>query len=617
MAACPNRTTLAPPKGYSITEFGENIKITPELITELLEQCEEERNPWIERAEKGWRLMYVQEPAEGEIGSGTLKYSTKENRIHAKLLDWRSILLKNKPTFRVQATKPQDIDLSDSVTAVSYKRWKDNNAHFALSNSQLEVGYAGIAFLRLNLIEVKQDVYVEEVINVPRIDFWHDTRVLDIGKSWCCYRTWNSVENLRKYFGKRGIDIVAESAEGTPAVEYEEPRPFSPAFTTSATTDQKPPKSWGDELIPLLEFWAPPPMTGENDWNILYMIQDTNKILYESENIWRSVVREAVPERRELNPTTGENVVAPAEPEISVGHGQPPFVVHRCYFKPTEKGYLGFYDVEGIAEHLETVQYDLTETRRALMLMARRAAEPPSIEEETSLVNDTLSLEPRARNVYRQTKQPPVFIDEGLQSAIPANAYAINKEVMNELSGIREFMTGEQPQGTSGTPTGTIMFAQEAAYIRMPDIVQQLDKAILSLAKLMLGNMQQFIKEGEFVDVAIGGQPHWVEWSQAHIETDFNIEVVSGMTTILKDISRQQSSSNIFTQVGVAVQSQSIGMLKACKQWILSLDEPTAYGYLPVIDEEIDMLEQATQTQAQMAGQGLMPPEMMTTQEGV
>ena len=578
------------------------MKITAELITEYLDLCEKERNPWIDKAEKGWRLVYEQEPIKGEVGSGTLNYRTKENRIHAKLLDWRSVLLKNNPTFRVQATKPQDVDLSDSITAVAYKRWKNIGAHFALSNSQLETGYAGLAVLRYNRKEIKEGVSKEQIVNVPRIDFWHDPQVLNIGDSWCCYRAWYSQEHLKRWFAKRKIDLVIKTPS-TP-VTYEEPRGLSPAFTSSANFKSSPPVAWGRDLFPLLEFWAPPWLTGEDDWKVFFMLQDTDKIITEMENPCKDVIAEAVPERRELDETTGENIIIPAQPERTVGHGSPPFIIHRCYFKPTEKGYLGFYNVEGIAEHLETVQYDLTETSRAMMLMARRAAEPPSIEEEASLVNDVLSLEPGARNVYRQTKSPPVFIDEGLQSAIAGNAYGFKKDAMNEISGIREFMTGEQPRGTSGTPTGTIMFAQEAAFIRMPDIVQQLDKAILDLGKLILGNLQQYSQPGEFIDVTIGGQPHWVEWTEKHIETEFNLEVVSGMTTILKDIARQQSSTNILTQVSLAVQSQSVAMLKACKQWLLSLDEPAAYGYIPVVQEEIAILEQATQMQAQMtAGQ--------------
>ena len=578
------------------------MKITPEYITEQLELCEKERNPWIEHAEKGWRLVYEQEPNVSEIGSGTLKYDTKENRIHAKLLDWRSVLLKNKPTFRVQATKPQDIDLSDSVTAVAYKRWKVIDAHVALSNSQLETGYAGLAILRYNRMEVQKDKYVEKVVNVPRIDFWHDPQGLEIGSSWCCYRTWNSLENLQRWFSKRKVDIVISSSDtkSTPVV-YEELRDLTPAFTDKE--EESPPTSWGAALYPLLEFWAPPWITEEEDWKVYYMIQDTDKILYEMDNIYREVKKETTPERRELN-EAGENIVIPAEPEISVGHGKPPFVVHRCYWKPSEKGYLGFYSVEGLAEHLETIQYDLTEASRALMIMTRRAAEPPSMEEETSLVNDMLNLEPGARNVYRRNQQPPVFIDEGLQSAIPASTYALKDNALDEVSGVRKFMTGEQPKGTSGTPTGTIMFAQEAAFIRMPDIVQQLDKVILSLGRLILGNMQQFSQPGEFIDVTMGGQPHWVEWSESHIETEFNLEVVSGATTILRDITRQQNSTNILTQVSLAIQSQSVAMLKVCKQWLLSLDEPVGYGYIPILDEEIQILEQATQMQTQMtAGQ--------------
>ncbi len=564
------------------------MKITSSKINELLSKCEKDRNDWIEAAEHNWLLVYDQNRVKppSEVSSGTPYYDNEENYIRAKLLDWRSVLLKNKPTFRVQATKPTDIDLSDDVSSVAFKRWKDVGAHDAFSRSQFEVGYAGLTILRLNRLEVKPGFFKEQVVNVPRVDFWHDTRVLHIGEGWCCYRTWHTLDYLKDYFGKRKIPLMTESEVNG---EENTLKLLSPphAKTETDIDEDAPPSSWGDDLYALYEFWAHPSMTNDGKWKVYQMVNNT--IVEKSDN----------PFETEYNVMLEDG----SNETRRIGHGGPPFVVHRCYFKSDQKGYTGFYDVEGIAESLETVQWDLTEAARSLMIITRRAAQPPTIEEIGSTPEESTVREwgPGEIISHLPDKPPPIPLEAGLNSTIPTFTKQNKTETMSDISGIRQDMTGWD-KGTSHTPMGTVAFAQEASFIRMYDIVQTLDDAIIRLGKLILGNMQQFTDPGEWIDVNIGGEASHVEWTQAHVDTEFNLEVVSGMTTILRDIGRQEIATQLYQTVSIALASQQIPVLKAAKQWLIMLDEPAGYGYLPIIDEQIQQLQG-------MAEQGVLPPE--------
>jgi len=568
------------------------MKITSSIINKLLSECEKDRNDWIESAEHNWRLVYDQKRVKppSEVSSGTPYYDNEENYIRAKLLDWRSMLLKNKPTFRVQATKPTDIDLSDDVSSVAFKRWKESGAHGAISRSQLEVGYAGLAVIRHTRNEIAPGVFKEKFINVPRVDFWHDTRYLHIGESWCCYRAWHTLDYLKDYFGKRKIPIVTESEING---EQNTLHLLSPpnAKTETDIDEDAPPSSWGDDLYALYEFWAHPSMTDDGKWEVYQMVN--NKIVEKSENPFE----------------TEYNVMAEdgTNETRRIGHGGPPFVVHRCYFKSDQKGYTGFYDVEGIASSLETVQWDLTEAARSLMIITRRAALPPILKEIGSTPEESIveGYEPGEIIWYKDGSQPPEPVEAGLNSTIPTFTKQNKTETMSELSGVRPFMTGQEPRGTSHTPAGTVVFAQEASFIRMHDVVETLDDAIIRLGKLILGNMQQFTDPGEWIDVNIGGEASHVEWTQAHVDTEFNLEVVSGMTTILRDIGRQEIATQLYHTVSIALASQQIPVLKAAKQWLVMLDEPAGYGYLPIIDEQIQQLQG-------MAEQGVVPPTAIT-----
>lgn len=568
-------------------------KLTVDKIHDLLKECDKIREPFLTRAKRYWRLVYEPKRIEPttQMPISSNHPDVQENHIRAKLLDMRSILLKNNPTFRVQATKPTDIDLSDEVTKFSYKKWKETNAMTALSNSQFEASITGLSVMRYNEINGK-----EKFINVPLINFWHDPSAQEIGEGWLCYKTWHTAEKLKRFFSSRKVSSAVGSDDLAPSTEKKDV--LGPTGYEGAG-GLEPPEGWGKDMCALYEFWMPTSLNGEkeqeggeaertvNNWEVYYIVE--NKIIDIRTN----------PFTRVLNVMQEDGSVE----ERRVGHGMPPFVVQRCYWKKNQDGYLGFYNVEGIVEHLEGIQWSINEAARSLMIMTRRAAMPPYTEEENSLSEPGMRLEWRPGEVisYKSGKSPPVPLAQGLESIQPQYLHQHSVDMMGEISGIRKFMTGEMPKGTSHTPQGTIMFSQEASFIRMPDIVRELDKAIISMGKLILGNLQQFETPGTWKDISLAGEQVWMEWTEKHITTEFNLEVVSGMTTILRDIDRQQNATNIYQSVMRVLATPTVPLLKATKQWLLMLDEPSGYGYLALIDEEMERLQQLEELAAMQA----------------
>ena len=104
---------------------------------------------------------------------------------------------------------------------------------------------------------------------------------------------------------------------------------------------------------------------------------------------------------------------------------------------------------------------------------------------------------------------------------------------------------------------GTIAGLQEASFTRMWTIVSALDRCITGVAKRILGLMQEFYQPGRFSSTSVSGDQWYGEWQTKHIETEFRIEIVSGMSTPLRDMDRVQTATQIYQAIGPILQAGS------------------------------------------------------------
>lgn len=507
-----------------------------------------------------------------------------ENMIQSMLLDAVSLLLKNYPMFRVKPFKPSDFDLSDEMNKHVLSAWEQADTQRLLQLSQLNALIAGLSVLE---IRPEKDVTgaVKFIIElVPHEDIWFNPKEIVYDKCWVVRRTWHTRRDLELNWGEEEV----EDALG-----------YAPSMQWQIDESEEHVPTWWDEvdeLYPLYSIWVTP---NEYDPDI----QEEEEILgapygrkYEILN--RKVLRDVA------NPYAMPFMSETTEQELWIGHKTHPFIVHECNRNIDSSGYCGFYDVSGIVNAMESSQWELNELTRILMQLGRRVAQPPIVAPEGSLTEPTSNITYTAGKVIQYdpqvSPQPPTPVPMPADASFIQYLHGQRKGALREISGIRDFMTGggQQP-GTSHTPTGTIASVQEASFTRMWTIVSALDRAIQQIGYRMLGIMQQFYELGTYNSVSVNGDQWYGEWQSKHIENEFKVEVVSGMSTPLRDMDRVQTATQIFQAVSPIIQMgpvpQNVPMLRLIKAYLNTINEPAAWEYLNLVNTMLEQAEQAEQ----------------------
>ena len=529
-----------------------------------------------------------------------------DNMIQPMLLDAVSLLLKNYPMFRIKPTKASDFDLTDEINKHINAAWASSEAQRMLSISQLTALMLGLSILEVTpswntMGEVSIDISV-----VPLSDVWVDPKQIDIDKSWVVRRTWHTERELEIDWGKKEIDK---------ALNYYPAH----ALQNASAEEEVFPDWWShvDDQIPLFTVWLRPE---DLDPDIF-----TNQEIIDSpygrkiEIINQKIVRN-VP-----NPFAIAAAGADGEPTW-VGHKTHPFVTHECNRIIDEYGYSGFYDVRGLVTSMESSQWELNELSRILMQIGRRSAQPVVIAPEGSLTDPTSNITYTAGKVIQFdpsiSPSPPTAVPLPTDAGYLQYLHSQRKSTLREQSGIREFMTGGgQAPGTSHTPAGTIASVQETSFTRMWTIVAALDRAIQGVAKRMLGLMQEFYDVGKFVATSEKGDQWFGEWQESHVENEFNVEVISGMSTPLRDIDRVNTATQVYQAIAPVVQlgsmPQNMSSLMLVKAYLQTINEPAAFEYLNLVNTMLEELERQERAQQQaQEQQALMQQQQQMQQQG-
>lgn len=119
--------------------------------------------------------------------------------------------------------------------------------------------------------------------------------------------------------------------------------------------------------------------------------------------------------------------------------------------------------------------------------------------------------------------------------------------------------------------------------------------------------MQQLYKPGRYSAVNMNGSLVHAEWNERDISTEFRTEVVSAMTTPLRDMDKQNMATNIYGLVAAALANPGLPTLQNLKLYLRALNEPIAYEWVQLVDEMLEELRQQQQMQQQ-----LPPPQIGT-----
>lgn len=229
-------------------------------------------------------------------------------------------------------------------------------------------------------------------------------------------------------------------------------------------------------------------------------------------------------------------LVNPAPMPYAFGH---PFVMLRNYDIPEY-----FYPM-GELEAIEPLQYELNATRTQMMNHRKRFSRKWLYKETAFDGPGRDALESDEDNVM-----VPVISDEPLGAVVqampaivnPPDMYNITNQIMSDMdrvSGVAEFMRGGASE-INRTATEAAMM-QDAMNARTSDKLAEVERAIASAAKRLIGLAQQFLT-GEHVARVVGSMamPIWVNFDRDYIIGEFDFEVEAGSTQPVNESFRRQ-----------------------------------------------------------------------------
>ena len=590
--------------------MADNEKII-DLFKDLMDSSDDPRSDFLKDSEHAHFLFNndldrwvpgTEDPIEANDGHPP----SNDNMIQPLVLDAVSLLLKNYPMFRIKPSKPSDYDLSDEINKHVLAAWLDGGAQRTLQLSQLTALICGMSVLEVSPEWNSMGEISLKIELVPNSDIWFDPKEIELDKSWVIRRTWHTERELELDWGEKEISNVLGDSSVT-------------NYMRSVGKDDSLPDWWEaiDDSHPLYTLWLPhsmydPDMLGSGDINEAPF---GRKIEILNGEILRDVPNPyAMPV---IDQETGE-------PGF-VGHKTHPYVLHECNRVVDEYGFSGVYDVKGLVIGMEASQWELNELSRILMQIGRRVAQPPMLVPEGSLTDPTQNISYTAGKVIQWdpavSPTPPTAVPLPADVSYAQYLHQQRRASLRERSGIREMMTGggNQP-GTSHTPMGTIAGLQEASFTRMWTIVSALDRCITGVAKRILGLMQEFYQPGRFSSTSVSGDQWYGEWQTKHIETEFRIEIVSGMSTPLRDMDRVQTATQIYQAIGPILQAgsnpQALPQLQLAKAYLATINEPAAFEFMALVENYINQAEEEIRQREMMQQQQQMMQQQQQMQGG-
>jgi len=553
-------------------------------------QCDRGRIGYLENAEQA-QFLYdtVMErwvPGTSNIISGRDSLNPSAPSSAAPMVkgivrDATHILLKHDPAVRVRPYDVNDSGLAADVTTHLYEAWRNRSTQ-ALKKIRLSQQGCLISGVEVLAVQPWLDALGElhhQIEVVPRVDMWFDPVFSDIDHRVVIRRYWFPESQLGREFGDDALEIALTSR-----ANYAQPSRHNifdaNQYDFGGIDDTAPPDYWhptDEGLFPVYEIWIP--------HRYLNPDQFTDREITDSPYGRRITV---------LNHEVIENIPNPNAGQIGenkwIGHRSHPYVIHECFRKFDRDGFSGLYNVEGIIHDLEQIQWEVNELTRLAFIAAAREAEPNYwVAEGQTRSTDYISHEPGKMFYYDPSvaQSPPIQVQSPNLGAMMVLLQQ-RQSSLRDVSGVRGPIIGGDPvMGTSHTPAGTMRAIQESSTIRLWGPLGNTELAIEGVAWRLLGNMQQHKRVGSYATVNISGVDNYSEWTQDHIYNEYRLEVVAGMSTVLRDIDKMNLNTQIFSTVAPMFLQPSPTGLRAVKAYLISLNDPAAYEYIELANEMI------------------------------
>lgn len=540
-----------------------------------------------------------------------------------------SLFMKNEPMVRRWPYRPEDGELADDLDAMFMNAWDETNGNFVIKRMLNEAQITGMSVGKIiwNAAGRTGDqrgaisftkLAPESIRFDPRASNSH--RGLDA--RYIIHTTRQRIGHIIQRFGtKAAVALGIRMPQGRPSDQaggisrmLNMAKDALIANLSGRSSSQE--GEIVDDFFDIDEVWIFPHTMYDSD---LVSGDDLRNTEYPYGLVITAI--ENKPIRAMANPfvtkkssKSVDEFGMPTTERTEVGHRRHPFVPLNwsAISDPQGKGKYGFYDVMGIVESIIPLQTNLNALRQNVAENARTTANPVIVANE-----DALAMPPEnlvwtpgqvlwikehyiatdALHVLQGTSMPQYVLQ-----MIEANVQEIEKMAGIEPGVIGLFPTGG---GTSHTPGITIGALQEAAFGPLWVYVAELGAALLDIAVLYDGLIQQKYKPESYLTVSAQGQQNYVQWTTRHITAHFKRRVVNGATTPLYDLEREQRVAMVREMVLGAVMSGQPVILEVAIAELQAMNFPWAYQFIQILERKLDETMQ-NQKMLQAVGEAQM-----------
>lgn len=306
-----------------------------------------------------------------------------------------------------------------------------------------------------------------------------------------------------------------------------------------------------------------------------------------------------------------------------VGHGTHPFMFMTWARRADKQGNRRFYDVRSMIEWMIPLQFNVNALRRNMAIILRSLANPVIAYNEDALAT------PANKIVYVPGQMIKVrgqyHLDDAIKILTPAQMppqveSMIATDIMGikEAGGVKPGLIGLFPApggGTSHTAAATIGTLQESAFAPLWKYVEEVGMSLTHASRLYDGLIQQHFEVGHYLGVHKNGQDNYIQWTAEHITAQFKRTVVSGATTPLYDIEKEKRMGTILEMTISALISEDPRVMRATAIFLEDLNFPYTEQYLQLLQEELQRLEQKTQS-LQEVGMGAIGEQLALPASG-
>ena len=244
-------------------------------------------------------------------------------------------------------------------------------------------------------------------------------------------------------------------------------------------------------------------------------------------------------------------LIAPQPQPYAFG---PPFLMLRNYEVPDE-----FYPM-GELESIETLQYELNETRSQMINHRKRYARKYLFLEDAFDDAGLNALEAEDDNTM-----VPVNAGQDINRVIipmpsigtPPDFYNMTELIqadIDRVSGVSDYMRGDMPE-IRRTATEAAM-VQDAQQSRAADKLSKVEKFLGKLGERIIQLMQQYMTGDQVVRVmGTNAAPVWLNFDRDYIQGQFDFEVEAGSTEPQNETFRRQAALQMVDAMAPLVQA--------------------------------------------------------------